>query len=136
MNQKTLGTLGIPPKESFVLAVLSKLDRQMFCLMWGPTIAAVSVVLDHASDPALVRKALDGLLTAAKIASFHHVDEVMDSLVVSLSKFTSILDPGTPKPALAFGENEKVRMATQTMFTLANRSVTRIFLPLPEPAFV
>lgn len=107
----------------FVLfAVLSKLDRQMFCLMWGPTIAAVSVVLDHASDSALVRKALDGLLTAAKIASFHHVDEVMDSLVVSLSKFTSILEPGAPKPALAFGENEKVRMATQTMFTLANRS--------------
>ena len=94
----------------------------MFCLMWGPTIAAVSVVLDHASDSALVRKALDGLLTAAKIASFHHVDEVMDSLVVSLSKFTSILEPGAPKPALAFGENEKVRMATQTMFTLANRS--------------
>lgn len=104
----------------------------MFCLMWGPTIAAVSVVLDHASDPALVRKALDGLLTAAKIASFHHVDEVMDSLVVSLSKFTSILDPSTSKPALAFGENEKVRMATQTMFTLANRSGSSLLVP-PKP---
>lgn len=95
----------------------------MFCLMWGPTIAAVSVILDHASDPVLIRRALDGLLTAAKIASFHHVDEVMDSLVVSLSKFTAILDPGASKPALAFGENEKARMATQTMFTIANRYV-------------
>ena len=89
--------------------------------MWGPTIAAVSVVLDHATEPALIQKALDGLLTAAKIASFHHVDEVMDSLIVSLSKFTAILDPAASKPALAFGENEKARMATQTMFTLANR---------------
>lgn len=93
----------------------------MFCLMWGPTIAAVSVVLDHATEQALIRKALDGLLTAAKIASFHHVDEVMDSLIVSLSKFTSILDPSVAKPTLAFGENEKARMATQAMFTLANR---------------
>ena len=56
-------------------AAYPKLDRHMFCLMWGPTVAAVSVVLDHASDPLLIRKALDGFLSAAKIASFHHVDE-------------------------------------------------------------
>ena len=79
-----------------------KLDRQMFGLMWGPTVAAVSVVLDHAEDPAVVRQALDGLLLAAKIAAFHHVDEVMDSLVVSLSKFTAALDPAAPKPAACF----------------------------------
>ena len=102
-------------------AATPKLDRQMFGLMWGPTVAAVSVVLDHAEDSSIVRHALDGLLLAAKIAAFHHVDEVMDSLVVSLSKFTASLDPAAPKPALAFGENEKARMATQTLFTLANR---------------
>ena len=48
----------------------------MFRLMWGPTVAAVSVVLDHAEDLGVVRQALDGLLLSAKIAAFHHVDEV------------------------------------------------------------
>lgn len=52
------------------------MDRELFSLMWGPTVAAVSVVLDHAEDLGVVRQALDGLLLSAKIAAFHHVDEV------------------------------------------------------------
>ena len=52
------------------------LDRDMFSLMWGPTVAAVSVVLDHAEDMGTVRQALDGLLQAAKLGAYHHVDEV------------------------------------------------------------
>ena len=44
--------------------------------MWGPTVAAVSVVLDHAEDLGTVRQALDGLLQAAKLGAYHHVDEV------------------------------------------------------------
>lgn len=52
------------------------LDRDMFSLMWGPTVAAVSVVLDHAEDMTTVRQALDGLLQAAKLGAYHHVDEV------------------------------------------------------------
>ena len=47
----------------------------MFSLMWGPTVAAVSVVLDHADDMSTVRQALDGLLQAAKLGAYHHVDE-------------------------------------------------------------
>ncbi|KAK9828895.1 hypothetical protein WJX72_002652 [[Myrmecia] bisecta] len=97
------------------------LDREMFSLMWGPTVAAVSVVLDHADDKGIVQQALDGLKLAAKIAAHHQVDEVMDSLLVSLTKFTALLNPAASKPAVAFGENEKARMATETVFELANR---------------
>lgn len=48
----------------------------MFMLMWGPTVAAVSVVLDHADNPVIVATALTGLMHAARIAAYHHVDEV------------------------------------------------------------
>ena len=44
--------------------------------MWGPTVAAVSIVLDHAEDMSTVRQALEGLLQAAKLGAYHHVDEV------------------------------------------------------------
>lgn len=53
------------------------LDRDMFMLMWGPTVAAVSVVLDHADSTAIVTTALAGLGHAARIAAYHHVDEVL-----------------------------------------------------------
>ncbi|KAL0041048.1 hypothetical protein WJX77_003321 [Trebouxia sp. C0004] len=97
------------------------LDRDMFSLMWGPTVAAVSIVLDHAEDMSTVQQALEGLLQAAKLGAYHHVDEVMDSLVVSLSKFTSPLNPLAFKPVVTFGENEKARIATEAVFTVANR---------------
>lgn len=52
------------------------LDRDMFSLIWGPTLAAVSVVLDHSSDPLVVRQALEGLKLVAKMAAYHQVDQV------------------------------------------------------------
>lgn len=45
----------------------------------------------------------------------------MDSLVVSLSKFTSLLNPHAFKPVITFGENDKARAATEAVFTVANR---------------
>lgn len=58
----------------------------MFSLMWGPTVAAVSVVLDHADDLSTVQQALDGLLQAAKLGTYHHVDEVSLFYPVCLSQ--------------------------------------------------
>ena len=49
------------------------IDREMFELVWGPTLAAVSVLLDNASDGGAVRRALDCLLLAAKLAAYHQV---------------------------------------------------------------
>ncbi len=48
----------------------------MFALLWGPTVAAVSVILDHSDDITVTRQALDGLLLCARIASAHCIDEV------------------------------------------------------------
>ncbi len=45
----------------------------MFGLVWGPTLAAASVVLDSASDAAAVQRALDCLLLAARMAAYHQV---------------------------------------------------------------
>lgn len=47
--------------------------------------------------------------------------QVLDSLMVTLSKYTVLLNPASPKACIAFGLNAKARMATETMFELANR---------------
>lgn len=49
----------------------------MFALIWGPTLAAVSVILDNATDPGVVRRALDALLLAAKMAAYHQVGQAV-----------------------------------------------------------
>ena len=74
-------TAGRPSEHSFAAHAgnLQRVDRQMFMLLWGPTIAAVSVILDHAEDAAVVRRALDAILLCARIASCHRLDEVCPS---------------------------------------------------------
>jgi hypothetical protein len=47
----------------------------MFGLVWGPTLAAVSVVLDNASDTPAVQRALQCLQLAARMAAHHQVEQ-------------------------------------------------------------
>ncbi|KAM0040722.1 putative Sec7 domain, guanine nucleotide exchange factor, Sec7 domain superfamily [Helianthus debilis subsp. tardiflorus] len=100
----------------------SHLDRDMFALMSGPTIAAVSVVFDHAEREDVFQTCIDGFLSVAKISACHCLEDVLDDLVVSLCKFTTLLNPSSAEePVLAFGDDAKARMATITVFTVANR---------------
>lgn len=98
------------------------LDHDMFAIMSGPTIAAISVVFDHAEHEDVYQTCIDGFLAVAKISACHHLEDVLDDLVVSLCKFTTLLNPASvEEPVLAFGDDSKARMATATVFTIANR---------------
>ncbi|KAL5723576.1 hypothetical protein ACHQM5_006960 [Ranunculus cassubicifolius] len=98
------------------------LDHDMFAIMSGPTIAAISVVFDHAEHEDVFQTCVDGFLAVAKISACHHLEDVLDDLVVSLCKFTTLLNPSSiEEPVLAFGDDTKARMATITVFTIANR---------------
>ncbi|KAG9447060.1 hypothetical protein H6P81_013188 [Aristolochia fimbriata] len=98
------------------------LDHDMFAIMSGPTIAAISVVFDHAEQEDVLKTCVEGFLAMAKISACHHLEGVLDDLVVSLCKFTTLLNPSSvEEPVLAFGDDVKARMATVTVFTIANR---------------
>ncbi|KZV15150.1 ARF guanine-nucleotide exchange factor GNOM [Dorcoceras hygrometricum] len=98
------------------------LDHDMFAIMSGPTIAAISVVFDHAEHEDVYQTCIDGFLAVAKISACHHLEDILDDLVVSLCKFTTLLNPlSVEEPVLAFGDDAKARMATVTVFTIANR---------------
>ncbi|WJX64034.1 hypothetical protein P8452_48858 [Trifolium repens] len=98
------------------------LDYDMFAVLSGPTVAAISVVFDNAETEEVYQTCMDGFLAVAKVAAYYHLDSILDDLVVSLCKFVTILDPLSPEESiLAFGEDTKARMATETVFTIANR---------------
>lgn len=98
------------------------LDYDMFAILSGPTIAAISVVFDHVEQEDILQTCIDGFLAIAKISACYHLDHVLDDLVVSLCKFTTLLGPlSVEESIIAFGDDTKARMATVAVFTIANR---------------
>ncbi|KAL8143627.1 hypothetical protein V2J09_016659 [Rumex salicifolius] len=98
------------------------LDQDMFAIVAGPTIAAISVVFDHTEDDNVYQTCIDGFLAVAKIAAFYHIDSVLDDLVLCLTKFTGLLNPTYLEEfLLSFAEDSKARMAMLAVFTIANK---------------
>lgn len=98
------------------------LDHDMFAIMSGPTISAISVVFDHAEHEEVFITCIDGFLAVAKISAYHHLEDVLDDLVLSLCKFTTLMNTSlVEEPVTAFGDDMKARMATETVFNIANR---------------
>ncbi|RDX67026.1 ARF guanine-nucleotide exchange factor GNOM, partial [Mucuna pruriens] len=98
------------------------LDYDMFSILSGPTIAAISVVFDNAENTEVYQTCMDGFIAVAKISAYYHLENILDDLVVSLCKFVTIFDPlSVEESILAFGDDTKARMATETVFSIANR---------------
>nr|KYP72640.1 Pattern formation protein EMB30 [Cajanus cajan] len=102
------------------------LDYDMFAILSGPTIAAISVVFDNAENAEVYQTCMDGFIAVAKIAAYYHLENILDDLVVSLCKFVTVFDPlSVEESILAFGDDTKARMATETVFTIANSAGVR-----------
>lgn len=98
------------------------LDYDMFAILSGPAIAALSVVLDHAEQESVLQSCIDGFLAIAKLSASYNLGEVLDDLVVSLCKFTTLLHlTVNENSSLYFGDDTKAKMATVAVFTIANR---------------
>ncbi|KAB2033953.1 hypothetical protein ES319_D04G051200v1 [Gossypium barbadense] len=98
------------------------LYHDMFVILSGPTIAAVSVVFDQAEQENVLQTCIDGFLAIAKISTHYRFGDILDDLVVSLCKFTTLLTPLSFEDAIiSFGDGPRARMATTTVFTIANR---------------
>ncbi|KAL0343856.1 UNVERIFIED_CONTAM: ARF guanine-nucleotide exchange factor GNOM [Sesamum angustifolium] len=100
----------------------SHLDFDMFTIFSGPAIAAISVVFDHAEQEDVFQSCIDGFLAIAKLSASYNLNEVLDDLIVSLCKFTTLLHPSFNESSiLDFGDDTKAKMATVAVFTIANR---------------
>ncbi|KAG8070581.1 hypothetical protein GUJ93_ZPchr0006g40887 [Zizania palustris] len=95
------------------------LDYDMFTIMAGPTVAAISVVFDNVEHEEFLTGCINGFLLVAKLAGFYHLDDVLNDLVVALCKFTLLNASYVDDPVTTFGEDTKARMATEAVFTIA-----------------
>ncbi|PHT55201.1 ARF guanine-nucleotide exchange factor GNL1 [Capsicum baccatum] len=98
------------------------LDYDMFAMLSGPAIAAISVVFDNVEQEDVWKICINGLLAIAKIAAAYSSDDVLNDLVVSLCKFTTLLPPSyADEFTAAFAEDGKARLATLAVFAIANK---------------
>jgi len=97
-------------------------DYDMFAMIWGPTIAAISVVFDHAEDESIVQYTIDGFLLVANLASVYQFGEAIDNLVISLCKFATNLSPQSSRgDSDVIIEDSKAMLALVTMFCVVNQ---------------
>ncbi|WOG94114.1 hypothetical protein DCAR_0313407 [Daucus carota subsp. sativus] len=99
-----------------------QLDRDMFAILSGPTIAALSVVLDNVVQEDALQTCISGFLCVAKIAASYHFNDLLNDLVVSLCKFTTLMLPlYGEESVIMLGDDTKARIATEAVFTIATR---------------
>ncbi|KAI3722422.1 hypothetical protein L2E82_33460 [Cichorium intybus] len=99
----------------------NEINNEMFVILSGPTLAALSVVLDLVEQEDVLETCIDGFLKVAKIAGCYQLDDVIDGLLVSLSKFTNLSTPVyVEEPVFAFGNDTKAMKATIGVFTITN----------------
>ncbi|EDV25608.1 uncharacterized protein TRIADDRAFT_24514 [Trichoplax adhaerens] len=122
-NWKMLLHRGASKEGVYKFVTDGRYDQDLFLLIWGPTVAALSYIFDNASDEMIVQKAVNGFRRCALISSFYGLTKVFDSLVISLCKSTLLMH--TPEKvdsiAIMFGSNYKAQLAARTVFSLSHR---------------
>ena len=117
-------------------------DHDLFSLIWGPAIAALSYVFDKTSvddpsaaaaavaggssgvGPDMIERTMNGFQRCAAIAAHYRMSDVIDNLIMSLAKFTT-LQRVTSHHLFApqFGANTKAMLATRMIFSLIHKVI-------------
>ncbi|XP_058825554.1 Golgi-specific brefeldin A-resistance guanine nucleotide exchange factor 1 isoform X2 [Topomyia yanbarensis] len=98
-------------------------DRELFRIIQGSTLAALSFIFDKSPDNTLLyQKAMNGFIKSAVIASHYSLHGDFDALVLTLCKFTTLLNPPVDVHEITtnvlFGQNVKAQLAMKTVFAL------------------
>nr|XP_020646816.1 Golgi-specific brefeldin A-resistance guanine nucleotide exchange factor 1 isoform X1 [Pogona vitticeps] len=96
-------------------------DHDLFAMIWGPTVAALSYVFDKSLDETIIQKAISGFRKCAMISAHYGLSDVFDNLIISLCKFTALSSESIENLPTVFGSNPKAHIAAKTVFHLAHR---------------
>jgi brefeldin A-resistance guanine nucleotide exchange factor 1 len=110
-------------------------EHDLFELIWGPTVAALSQVFDKTKTEEaslttgtdMIEKSLYGFQRCAFIASHYRMTNVFDHIIISLSKFTTLQNAnmyhnsGMSIFSAQFGSDTKAMLATRMVFSLVQK---------------
>lgn len=96
-------------------------DCDLFTLIWGPIIAALSFVFDKSEDPNVYKRAVKGFDSCAFISSHFGITQNLDMLILTLCKFTLFHNQPKGYGAVQFGSNIKAQLALKNVFNLVHQ---------------
>lgn len=112
------------------------LDKDIFQLVWGPTLAALSFMFDRSTDKSY-QKSLNAFTKGAAISAHFMLHDDFNALILTLCKFTTLLNTMVDDGALSgvnvsnpvndittsvqFGMNVKAQLAMKNVFTIVHK---------------
>jgi brefeldin A-resistance guanine nucleotide exchange factor 1 len=78
--------------EKFLHVPTGCYNHEIFTLIWGQTMAALSFVFEKSNYDLVIEKSIQGFSKCARIAAYYFMSDVFDNLVISLCKFTTLLN--------------------------------------------
>ncbi|XP_055856170.1 Golgi-specific brefeldin A-resistance guanine nucleotide exchange factor 1 [Episyrphus balteatus] len=102
----------------------SAYDKELFKIIWGASLSALSFMFDKSNENGYQRT-LVGFTKCAGIAAFYNLHQDFDALILTLCKFTSLLNIQTDTSndiafAVNFGLNPKAQAAIKAVFGLVH----------------
>ncbi|CAF3532835.1 unnamed protein product [Rotaria sp. Silwood1] len=108
--------------EKFLHVPSGSYNYDIFTLIWGQTMAALSFVFEKSNYDLVIQKSIQGFSKCARIAAYYFMSDVFDNLVISLCKFTTLLNSREwiENLPIQFGLNRKARLAATVVFNIAH----------------
>ena len=78
--------------EKFAHVPTGSYNYDIFTLVWGQTVAALSFVFEKSNYDLIIQKSIQGFSKCARIAAHYLMSDVFDNLVISLCKFTTLMN--------------------------------------------
>ncbi|KAL6443797.1 hypothetical protein ACFW04_001694 [Cataglyphis niger] len=98
------------------------IDRDLAEHAWGPIISALCRAYDKAPDKSLQHKVAQTFFSCAAISAYYSMCGDLDTLIVSLCKFTSLIIGAKPEQVvLHLGGSLKSQLATHTLFKITRK---------------
>lgn len=96
-------------------------DKELAERAWAPIISALCRAYDKAPDRSLQRRVAQTFLSCAAISSHYAMSSDLDTLVVSLCKFTGLATGGEPEQiVLHLGGSGRCQLAARTLFKITH----------------
>lgn len=87
---KLLIKRGKTSDSHYIHAPAGSFNHEIFSIVWGQTISALSFVYDKSLEISVIQKSINGFKKCAQVAAFYMMSDVFDNIVISLCKFTAL----------------------------------------------
>lgn len=118
---KVLLRRGVSKDGVYIHVAGGSYDTDLFTLIWGPIVAALSFVFDKSDDTTVYKKAIQGFERCAFISSNFGMCQNLDMLILTICKFTLLHNqPKRNYLNVQLGANAKAQCALKTVFYLVH----------------